>query len=144
MKTTLIIILILTGLLLTLLSYLYFNLPDYKPKVSIVSIYSERFDERIALKKKVWGVTGDHQVIVVSKSADDEFQADENREYVFEGFLPLFYRFERDTLHLYVRKASKVPDAMPTKITINQVVLNNTEMIELAEKYRELGLKKIE
>ena len=93
MKKYIIVIGIFLLIFITFLLYLYFRLPDLGPKVSLVEIYSINFEENIYIKKKVWGLLGNDQVIVVSKSNESSFEPDINREYVFKGLSPFFYNF---------------------------------------------------
>ncbi len=132
---------LIAALAIFFLWYALTHLPEFTPQFWQVGLYSDRFDEELFIKRKVWGITGDHQVIVVSKSKTEEFKPDEEREYVFRGLSPLFYRFESDTLKLYVTHAAKVPPNFDSRIHIEQVVLSNTEMMSLMENHERKGLK---
>lgn len=144
MKLFIIVIVSLAVIVLAFLWCAYTRLPDYKATISKVEIYSNNLDERIFIKEKVWGVSANHRVIVVSKSPENDFQPNENCEYVFKGSLPFFYKFENDTLNLYVRRKSTVPEKLSTNIQINQIVLSNPEMMALMDNYGEKGLKTIQ
>jgi hypothetical protein len=139
--------LILTGILILIIVvivYLYKSIPDFKPKVKIVEINSSKLNEKLYLKKKNWGMTGDAQVIVVSGSPERDFEPNTNKEYVYEGFSPFFYNFNDDTLDLYVSYESKIPIELHTKIRINQIVLGSLELQRLDSNHSYQGLKKIE
>lgn len=125
-------------------TFLYVNIPSLAPKISKVEIYSQTFGEKIFIKKKNWGLTGDQQVIVVGKSPDDAFEPNAAAEYVYIGLSPFFYKFENDTLNLYVMKESRTPPKLSTKLTISQIILKNPEMMDLIEHFQEKGLKIIE
>ena len=143
MKTFILIIVILLLIIVAFLIYTYFRLPDYQPKVSIIEIYSSNFEEKIFIKRKVWGITGDDGIIVISKSSNKSFEPNTDSEYVFAGLSPFFYSFRNDTLNIYVGKESKKPIEMNTRIKINQIVLTNPEIMKLMENYKEKGLNKV-
>jgi hypothetical protein len=124
-------------------AYVYHRRPEIRSQISKVEIYSSGLDETIFIKKKVWGLTGDHQLIVVTKSPTEDFEPNERTEYVYRGLSPFFFIFGNDTLTLYVTSASTVPAEMSTKITIRQIVLTNPEMIRLMETYEEKGLRRL-
>lgn len=124
--------------------YLYTKIPSFDPKIAKVQLHSHTRSETIFIKKKVWGLTGDHQVIVVSKSPEDNFEPDEKTEYVYKGLSPFFYKFENDTLNLYVMKESKVPNELSTSFVINQIVLENPEMMDLIHSHQKQRLETIE
>lgn len=124
--------------------YLFMKIPDFEPKVTIVEIYSTRLDEKLFIKKKNWGITGDAQVIVLSKLSSEIFEPDTNRELIFKGLSPLFYNFSNDTLNLYVTQKSEVPKGFSTNIIINQHLLTNPEIMKLMKDYKDKGFKKID
>lgn len=124
--------------------YMYQSIPDFDPKVKIIEINSNKLNEILYLKKKNWGMTGDAQVIVVSGSEESEFEPDTNKEYVYKGFSPFFYKFNEDTLNLYVSHESKIPSELQTKIIIKQIVLGTYYLRSLDTNQSYQGLKKFE
>ena len=122
---------------------MYLRIPDLGPNVSVVEIYSSNFGEKVFIKRKVWGITGNHEITVVSKSDNKSFEPNDDNEYVFKGS-PIFYNFINDTLNIYVPLESKKPIGMTTKIKINQIVLSNPKLMNLMHDYKEKGLRKVE
>ena len=143
MRTIFIVIAVLIFIGLGILMYLYFKMPDLKPSVSITKIYSETYDEFLYIKKKVWGITGDHQIIIISNTFKEGFEANVKTDYIYEGLLSLLYKFKNDTLNLYVRKKSDIPSVFESKIIVIQNILSNAEMNELLKDYKEKGIKKV-
>lgn len=88
-------------------------------------------------------MTGDHQVIVISENPSDSFQGDNSTDYIYEGLTPFFYKQNGDTLKVYVTKKSPTPGSFKSGIVIDQVELNNAELMNLYDDYKEKGLKKI-
>ena len=144
MKTIYIIAIAILFIVLLFFIYTYLTIPDFKPTVKQIEIYSESFDEKIFIKQKNWGIIGDDQVIVITKSSDINFEPNINEEYTFKGLSPFFYDFRNDTLFLYVNNKSEIPKNMVSEIRIVQIELTNPEMMNLMKNYRERGLKKIE
>ncbi len=122
------------------LNYLRFIIAA-RPDFTKIEFYSDKYDEAIYLKKQVWGLTGDHQIIVISESPKAKFNDAIQKDYRYNGLSPFYYSFKHDTLTVYVRKISQVPQDFHSNIVVVQNELNNVEMHDLMEKYNELGLK---
>jgi hypothetical protein len=118
--------------------------PEFRPVVTSVAIQSSDRADALYVKRMVWGLTSDHQVIVVSGSPQEEFEPDPSKEYVYKGLSPFFYSYTTDTLTVYVRQRAEVPEQLSTRIHVFQVVLGNPEMMNLMETYHEKGLQKLE
>ena len=144
MKTFISVIVILFLIIISFSLYVYLKVPNLEPKVSIVDVYSSNFWQKVYIKRKVWGITGNHEFTVVSKSGDESFEPNEDNEYVYKGLSPIFYSFRDDTLNIYVMKESKKPTEMTTRIQVNQIVLTNPQMMNLMVNYKDKGLKKVE
>lgn len=144
MKTILLILVVFLFVIVLVLIYIYVKLPGFKPEVTIIEIDSEQANEKIYIKRKVWGISADHRIVVISISPETDFEPNPNQEYVYKGFSPIFYRFVNDTLELFVNKLANIPSKMPTEIKINQIVLSNSEMMSLMEDYEGRGLSLIE
>jgi hypothetical protein len=144
MKTVLILVISATVLILAIGYYTCDHpFPGFKPVVTKVSIQSPHHDDVLYIKRKAWGLLGNSQVIVVTNSPDEQFEPDADREYVFRGLSGFFYGFEGDTLTVYVRAASGVPKDLRTEIHIKQVVLNNPDMMDMHDTYKERGLQEL-
>lgn len=143
MRTLYVIISAILFIGFMILLYLHFSIPDFKPIVTKTKIYSKINDETLYIKKKVWGVTGDHRVVIVSNSSKEDFEPSDEHEYIYRGLNPLFFGFRDDTLSLYVRKKSDTPKMFSSKIVIVQNVLDNAEMRTLNDIYQKKGLQKI-
>ncbi|MEN7551259.1 hypothetical protein AAG747_25300 [Rapidithrix thailandica] len=114
-----------------------------QPATRKVEIRSSDGDFSIFIKLKSWGMTGDHQVIVISENPNDSFQVDNSTDYIYEGLIPFFYKQNGDTLKIYATKKSPVPENFKNGIVIKQIELNNAELMNLYDDYEEKGLKKI-
>ena len=121
--------------------YLSVSVPKYEPTYTVLELKSDILNDSVYLKKKVWGIAANHQVIVVSSSGQSEFEPDLEKQYIYEGFTPILYEFLGDTLKMYVRKASEIPSSFESAIKIEQVVLDTPEMIELLAKHEERGIE---
>lgn len=137
MKVFFLIIGILIIIIALYLLYFSKQIPDYKPIVKILKIHSDDLNESIYIKKKSWGITYDHQLIIISKSSDEDFEPNEDENYIF---LNLFYKVKEDTVFIYTMKKSTVPRNFHSKFKIKQIELSNPEMMELTTKYKEKGL----
>ena len=84
---------------------------------------------------------------VISTSSNLEFLPDTSTDFIYDvSNSPLLYKMIGDSLIIYTRKLSKVPDRFKSKVKIRQIELNNPSMMNLIEnkKYIKLNIKKIE
>ena len=85
----------------------------------------------IYIKTKNWGVTGDHQLTVVSTSPEKEFESDSTKEIIFKGLEPFLYKSNKDTLFLYVWEKSMIPENFRSKWIVKQTEIDNSKMMNL-------------
>jgi hypothetical protein len=135
------IVLAFVILIVSLLVYVSKKFPDYSVNVEMIEIYSEKYNQKLYIKKKTWGLTGDRLAIVISSSSDKNFIPFPDKEYIYESSSPFYYSFQNDTLNVYVSKESKVPSGLKTNIYIKQVITGTLILRELSKNYREKGLK---
>ncbi len=107
----------------------------------MIEIYSEKYNQKLYIKKKTWGLTVDRLAIVISSSSDKNFIPIPDKEYIYESSSPFYYSFQNDTLNVYVSKESKVPSELKTNIYIKQVITGTLILRKLSKNYRENGLK---
>jgi len=138
-----VIVLISIVVVIVLFIYTYWSsiVPDFEPTYTVVELKSDASQESIYLKKKVWGISSDHQVIVISASGEVEFEAQESEEYLYKTSTPFLYEFKDDLLKVYTRRASPIPSNFDSSIKVEQVVLNNSDMLDLLDKHEEKGVK---
>jgi len=140
MKIFIKIIGILLLILLVFIGYLYFTFPKFEPQVKVVEISNDR-GEVIFIKKKVWGLLGNDQVIVISNSSNEDFKPDDSSEYIYKGLIEVFYKVENDTLFFYTQKESLVPNNFQSLIKVKQIFLTNLDYDKFKNEYKQLGLK---
>jgi hypothetical protein len=110
--------------------------------IASIAILSKKLDEVLYLKGKAWGVTDDKQVIVLSKSEENNFDVSPNDAYIFKGLSVLFYEVQGDTLRIYLEEMSPVPYNFKTGFKIEQHQLANPELMQLYKTYQQKGIKK--
>ena len=117
-------------------------IPEIKPIYKQIEIKSNAGKESLFLKQKVWGITSDNSIIVISNSSKNEFEIDSASDYVFKGYSTFFYRQVQDSLYVYVSKKVKIPPKLYTEFEITQIELSNTEMMNLLanNSYKKKGL----
>jgi hypothetical protein len=122
--------------------FLWNTIPDEKPIYKKIEIKSEADKNSIFLKQKVWGMTSDNNVIIISKSSSDDFEINNESDFIFKETSPFFYRFNSDSLIVYVQHKVVPPLKSNFKLVIIQVELSNTEMMNLLENdsYKKKGL----
>ena len=140
MKNLIIILGILGAIVVLTVILFLIRIPNFEPQITKVELRSEHYNESLFIKKKIWGITADHQVIIITKSNDAVVEPKIEYDYVYEGMLPFYYQFKDDTLKLFVRKESNIPNKLSTNIKIVQIILNNTEMMNLTKTYIEKNL----
>jgi len=130
--------------LLLFVAWVYFAIsglsPDYSPTFEKIKFSNEETSDSVFIKKKVWGVLANHQIIVISKNGKVPFSPDSTADYVFDSWSPFFYKFENDTLFTFVLKESQSPVSFKSGITVKQNVLSSPEMINLIETYQDKGI----
>jgi hypothetical protein len=94
--------------------------PTYK-RVELVSVDNDK----LYIKSKNWGVTGDHQLTVISTEDEREFEIDSTRQIIFNGLEPFLYKVSNDTLFLTLRQKSRIPEGFNSRWTIIQQEVDN-------------------
>lgn len=135
------------GLLIVIVGsalFFYFVFPKKDEDVfyKVFLIKREGTNSEIYIKKKVWGMTSDHQVIVISNKKEKQFVPAANQNYIYNGMAPLFYKLQKDSLYIYTYKVSSIPKDLITDFKIIQIELENPEMMKLLEhdNYKNQGL----
>ena len=125
-----IVVVLLIGFL-----FFYFAFPIKNADVQyeVTEIFSNEVQSKLYIKKKVWGMTSDNQVIVISSSNVKEFTLEGTENYIYEGIMPMLYKLQKDTLSIYTLKVSAVPKNLKTDFKIVQIQLENPTMMKLIE-----------
>jgi hypothetical protein len=100
--------------------------------------------ETIYAEASMWGLTGDHMQILISRSTPTTGRKyDSTVDYVF--YEPtIYYKQETDTLTIYSASPSNVPKKFDSSVRVKQVQINGYDEAKKYEKnYEVLGLKKI-
>ncbi len=100
----------------------------YAPTYNRVELVSGN-NNKLYIKSKSWGVTGDHQITVISTEDEREFEIDSTRQIIFNGLEPFLYKVSNDTLFLTLRQKSKIPDGFNSRWTIIQTEVDNATMM---------------
>jgi len=110
--------------------------------VEVVELKSSHGKPSIFLKKKVWGMTSDNQIAVISGSGRKDFVPDLSNDYIYNGLSPIFYKLRNDSLEIYVYKCSAVPKLLQTGFKIIQIELENPDMMNLItnDNYKNKGM----
>ncbi|MBS1507079.1 MAG: hypothetical protein JSS79_10575 [Bacteroidetes bacterium] len=98
--------------------------PTYN-RVELVSVSKDK----LYIKSKNWGVTGDHQLTVISTEDEGEFKIDSTKQIIFIGLEPFLYKVSNDTLFLTLRQKSKIPDGFNSRWIIIQREVDNLTMM---------------
>lgn len=102
-----------------------------EPAYTYFELISEKDNSKIYIKSKNWGMTGDHQITVISGSGEREFEVDSTTQLVFHGLEPFLYQVKEDSLILYVREKVGVPEGFKTNWVVKQNEIENPEMMRL-------------
>jgi hypothetical protein len=103
-----------------------------KPVFEKRQIYFPNKNTTLYLKSKNWGITGNHQISVISTKPDFEFQPDSISEYIFHGFGGIIYKVENNTLKIYSHQKPKIPLEFESDINVEFIeIKNNTEWNKL-------------
>lgn len=106
----------------------------FEPEYKIQRIYFPEKSTALYLKRKTWGITGNHQITVISTNKD-LFQADTISDYVYNGFSEIIYKAENNKLIIYSHHKPKIPQKFESEIEIElRQYKNNSEWNILKEK----------
>ena len=141
MRRYFIIIGIVSIVLLTYLVWDSTNIPELKPKITTVEVYSDSLKESLFLIKETRGLN--YEVTVISSSSKKQQEPDSDKEYVYSaGGATLFYKLEKDTLLVYTYHLAKEPSSFDSNIKVKQIELSNNEYSTLIDRYQTEKLKK--
>lgn len=117
---------------------------DFIPsKENGVTINLGNVDKPLFLRAKIWGVSGNHEEIVLSES--NKSTSDKTVDYIFYTS-DIYYKTETNsTITLYAPESSiSEPVSKFLNITVNVKGLKSTdEMKDYEANYEKYGLKKI-
>jgi len=100
MKKVLIIIGVIILIFGALVIYVFLDFNSaYQPSFFIKELKTNSLEERIYIKKMNWGVSADHEILVLSTSAVKEFAIDSIQDYVFPS--EFYYKIVNDSLMIY-------------------------------------------
>lgn len=103
-----------------------------EPTIDVSVISSLDGNSKLYLKRKVWGVTSDHQVTTISNSSSSIEDLNPKVDYVYKGLEPFVYRFQSDTLMIYTMQPALEPrDFCVSKIRVIQEKVSNAEYMKL-------------
>ena len=150
-KSVKIVLLVLVGLGITVVGIYLFVLKsvdvDMEPHVSNQTIDFEELGEKVYIRAKSWGFTGDHTEILVSTSPinNPHLEYEKDKQFTFLSSPELYYQKKGvDSLFLYVYHKSEVPKNLTTQINIQQIELRNAkEIADYERNYKEYGLSKV-
>ena len=107
----------------------------FKPTYIIEQINFPKKEESLYLKRKTWGITGNHQTTEISMNKELKFETDTLSNYVFNGFSEIIYKVEDSTLIIYSHHKPKDPIKFESKIKIDlREYKNNAEWKDLRKK----------
>jgi hypothetical protein len=103
---------------------------SFKPETCKNVIFSSDQKTNIWIKKQVWGVTGDKNLIFLT---DDELREspDKSKDVIFNKAETIFYKAEKDTLHIYSGYDYKINPNIYEEFYIKIHVLKNPEFADL-------------
>lgn len=144
MKKSIIVVVIL---LMILGVAMYFYVDDrleesFSTDVNIEKVSFEEVGANLYLKQKVWGMTSDSKVTIISTNSFQSFEEDPNAAYVYSSGSTLFFRTVNDTLEIFSMTLAKEPSNFDSRIKVRQVRISNPEFIFLNENYKKEGLSR--
>lgn len=115
----------------------------WQPVVTHFEIQVPDLNESIFVSKKVWGVSYDHQIVLISSQAKEEVNYNSETDYIYQGLSTLLYKVAGRDLVIYTRKKSPIPKQFGSKVNIVQVELDNQSMGALKTNHEKEGLAEI-
>jgi hypothetical protein len=107
----------------------------FEPEYKIQRIYFPENSTALYLKRKTWGITGNHQTTVISTNKELLFQTDTISDYIYKGFSEIIYKAENNKLIIYSHHKPEIPQKFESEIEIElRKYKNNSEWNILKEK----------
>jgi hypothetical protein len=107
----------------------------FEPEYKIQRIYFPEKSTALYLKRKTWGITGNHQTTVISTNKELLFKADTISDYVYNGFSEIIYKVENNKLIIYSHHIPEIPQKFESEIEIElRKYENNSEWKILKEE----------
>src|SRR5690349_21711483 len=78
-------------------------------KTEIFEVVSHDKKSTLFIKRKIWGLTLDSQLTVISTSSGEIHDPDTTKDYVYKGLAPFVYQLHADTLMIYTLHPASVP-----------------------------------
>lgn len=115
-----------------LIIYWFFSkLTDvYSPTYNSVELISTK-NQKLFIKSKNWGVTGDSQITIITNDEEREFEIDSTKQIISKGLEPFLYKVSNDTLFLTLRQKIKIPNGFNSNWIIIQNEVDNPTMMDL-------------
>ena len=116
-KLAIVLLLIISTMIVIVI---YFKLTDTSSsfQTTVTQLPVKPSYPPIFIKKMVWGLTGDKQVIVISNSGKKDFKPVKSKEYVYEGLFDIFYKLQNDTLFIYTPVSCPEPQELKARYSI--------------------------
>lgn len=116
-----------------------------QPVTTSIPLHFEDINQTIYIKTKVWGLLGDHSCIFISDKENDYLIKD--KDLLFENTI-MYYKIQSDSLFIFLPSMSyseeKIINKILNQIKIKIIKFKASKYNEYKEKYKEMGLKKIE
>ena len=143
---------VIAVMLISIAAFIYKLYSDFsevdeamQPIITSIPLHFEDVNQTIYIKTKVWGLLGDHSCIFLSDKENDN--SIENKEILFENTI-FYYKIQYpDSLFIFLPSMSYSEEKSINK-TLGNVKIKITKFKasknkEYAEKYEEMGLKKL-
>lgn len=101
-------------------------------KTEVFELISVDNKSKLYIKRKVWGVTSDYQVTVISNSHSEIVELDSTVDYIYKGLEPFVYKMQSDTLIIYTMQPCSEPHHFnSSKMRVVQRRVSNPEYMDL-------------
>lgn len=112
-------------------------MPSLKPSYQTTEIKSKQFPDKLFIKTKNWGLTGDSKITTISSTDNIDFNKKQSDTYyIIEGLDPFFYKQSNDNLILYSMTRITVPKNFKTKW---KIILNQVDNPTFTSLYKDKG-----
>lgn len=126
--------LLLLVLIVVVVLWIYIPGEDTFTQYKTIEITTTNKEAAVFIKQKVWGMNADHRLVYITTNKDENVGPNENTDYIFKGFSPLFYKQSNDTIYVFCSVASITPAKWIKSFSIKQIELSNSETMKLLDK----------
>lgn len=91
-------------------------------------------NDTLFFKLEIWGISNNHDRVILSKEKKQFNEHDPKHDYVFSGMLPLAFKSINEEIHIYSFTKAKIPIDFGYEVNIVQQKVTKLEFEKIVEE----------